>query len=324
MSDRLRLLVAAGSAALLVLVATASVLVARGRLENASATSPTVVSLEARHQLIARSTAPATLGHVISQGGGSRRVSALICTRVYAVRGTVACLRPDGDLPTYQLAVLDRNLRVTDEVPLVGVPNRVRVSPSGRWIAWTVFVAGDSYNGGRFSTRVGLLDLAKHELVDTLEDYEVIRDGRRSRPRDRNFWGVTFATDDRHFYATMSTAGKRWLVQGDVAQRTVRLLRVNVECPSLSPDGTRIAFKSAIGGDPRRGWRLSVLDLTTRAVTPLAELRSVDDQAAWLDSHTVAYGIVRKGGHADVWSVPADGSGTPVVLIPDAESPAAL
>ena len=67
-----------------------------------------------------------------------------------------------------------------------------------------------------------------------------------------------------------------------------------------------------------------MLDLATQTVTPLAETRSVDDQAAWIDDRTVAYGTASKGGHADVWSVAADGSGVPALLLRDAESPAAL
>jgi hypothetical protein len=263
-------------------------------------------------------------GHLISVSNGTREVSALSCARVYAAGGTGVCLRQDGDLTTYQLAVLDKNLAVQREIPLVGVPNRARVSASGRMVAWTVFVTGDSYNGGRFSTRAGILDTATGQLAGTLEDFAVTLDGRPYQAVDENFWGVTFASDDNRFYATMSTGGKRYLVEGDFAGNTVRTLRENVECPSLSPDGTRIAYKSAIGADPAKGWRLSVLDLASGQVTPLAETRSADDQPAWLDATTIGYGLVRDRGHIDVWSVPADGSGAPRVLIPDAESPAAL
>jgi dipeptidyl aminopeptidase/acylaminoacyl peptidase len=131
--------------------------------------------------------------------------------------------------------------------------------------------------------------------------------GKPYKAADLNFWGVTFTADDRRFYATMSTAGHRYLVEGDIASRSVRTLRENVECPSLSPDGRRLAFKSAVDGDPGHGWRLSVLDLATLRETGLAEHRSVDDQAAWIDSGTVAYGIRRGHGNADVWRVPADG-----------------
>jgi hypothetical protein len=122
----------------------------------------------------------------------------------------------------------------------------------------------------------------------------------------------------------MSSAGHRYLVVGDVAAQTVRTLADNVECPSLSPDRTRLVFKAAIGGDPARGWRLSVLDLATLARTPLAETRSVDDQAAWFDNRTVMYAVGRGAGRADVWSAAADGTGTPAILVPDAESPTPL
>jgi hypothetical protein len=69
---------------------------------------------------------------------------------------------------------------------------------------------------------------------------------------------------------------------------------------------------------------LSVLDLATMTRTVLAETRSVDDQAAWYDDTTVMYALRRGPKAADVWSVPADGTGHAAVLIPDAESPAAL
>jgi hypothetical protein len=226
-------------------------------------------------------------------------------------------------LATYALSVLDADLHERDSYPLVGVPNRARVSPSGHMFAWTVFVAGDSYNGGQFSTRVGMLNTVTGDTVDTLEDFAVIRDGVPYTAVDENFWGVTFA-DDNRFYATMSSAGRRYLVQGDIAARTVRTLAENVECPSLSPDGKRLVFKAAIGGDPTKGWRLSVVDLATLARLPLAETRSVDDQAAWLDNDTVMYGVGRGADQSDIWSVAGDGTGTATILVPDAESPAAL
>ena len=104
----------------------------------------------------------------------------------------------------------------------------------------------------------------------------------------------------------------------------MRTVASDVECPSLSPDGTRLVFKQAIGGDPAKGWRLTVLDLTTLVRTPLAETRSVDDQAAWFDNATVMYAVHRGARGSDVWSVPASGGGRPTLLVPDAESPAAL
>jgi Tol biopolymer transport system component len=89
----------------------------------------------------------------------------------------------------------------------------------------------------------------------------------------------------------------------------------DVECPSLSPDATRLAFKLRKGGS----WRLHVLDLKTGRRTPLAETRSVDDQVEWLDDGRILYGY-----QGDVWVVPADGKGRPRVYLNDALSPAVV
>jgi hypothetical protein len=319
-NQRTKVGLAVAGCAVLAVVAGAAIVAAR----PAPPVATTAVSLSPRSAVVALSTADGSRGHLVAVTGGRAQVSALTCARVYAAAGTGVCLRQDGDLPTYEVAVVDANLAVRRELPLVGVPNRARVSPTGRLVAWTVFVAGDSYNGGRFSTRVGILDTRTGQLVSTVEDWPVAVDGRPYTAADRNFWGVTFSRDDRHFYATMSTGGHRYLVHGDLATRRLTAVRENVECPSLSPDETRVAFKSARDGDPAHGWRLSVLDLATGRVTPLAETRDVDDQAAWLDDHTVAYALPRDRDHADVWQVPADGTGTPRVLVPDANSPATL
>jgi WD40-like Beta Propeller Repeat len=325
-TTKARVLFAVLASAVLLAGAAAYVVAAADR-RSAQAAAAVVVDAGPGDRLLFRSTAVDSYGRIatVERGApaGPRTVSRVSCDRVYAAGGAAICLRPDGPLATYQLAVLDRRLRERETYPLVGVPNRARVSPSGRMLAWTVFVTGDSYNGGRFSTRVGMLNAATGEPVDTLESFAITRDGRPYRSVDVNFWGVTFV-DDQHFYATMSTAGRRYLVSGDVAAQTVRTLDSNVECPSLSPDRTRLVFKQARRGDPAKGWRLTVLDLATMTRTPLAEARGVDDQAAWLDNDTVMYAVRRGARGSDVWSVPASGGGRPALLIPDAESPTAL
>ncbi|MGW2661993.1 TolB family protein [Nocardia tengchongensis] len=322
-----RILLALAGAVLLTAVAVGYGLFSGTRAHPAVAVDDTM-SLASGPRILFRSTASDSNGHLASVAaadpGAPRSVSALECLRVDAAHGTGICLRPDGALPTFQAAILDTNLHVTKEIPLVGVPNRTRISGDGRLAAWTVFVAGDSYNNGRFSTRAGLIDLGTGDMIDSLEFLSVTVDGRPYTAPDLNFWGITFAADDNTFYATMSTDGRRYLVQGDIAAKTVKTLAQNVECPSLSADGKRIAFKSAIDGDPAKGWRLSVLDLATGARTPLAETRSVDDQSAWLDANTIGYAIARGSGDADIWAVPADGSGSARLLVPHAESPAAL
>lgn len=190
-------------------------------------------------RIMFRSTAPDSKGQVAfvakDNPGGPRSVSALTCLRVYAAGGTGTCLRQDGALATFQIAILDKNLNVQKAIPLVGVPNRTRVSGDGRLVAWTVFVAGDSYNHGRFSTRAGLIDLKTEDMIDSLEFLSVTLDGHPYTAPDLNFWGITFAADDNTFYATMSTAGQRYLAQGDIATKSVHTIARNVECPSLSP-----------------------------------------------------------------------------------------
>ena len=70
------------------------------------------------------------------------------------------------------------------------------------------------------------------------------------------------------------------------------------------------------------------MDLSSGAVTPLAELRSVDDQAEWLDDSTILYALPDASAPTpmvtDVWRVPADGSGAPDLLLEGASSPAVL
>ncbi|MEU0883339.1 hypothetical protein ABZ345_32430 [Lentzea sp. NPDC005914] len=326
MTTRSRILLALVGVVVLTAAAVVYTGLVRARNRDATATTDTVTLTGPR--LLFRSTADAERGHLVTVAaddpGGARAVSNVTCNRVYAAGGTGLCLRPENGLTTYQLVVFDAALAVKQEIPLVGLPNRARVSPSGQRVAWTVFVTGDSYNGGKFSTRAGMLDTTSGALEGTLEDFGVTVDGRPYQAADLNFWGVTFAQDENRFFATMSTGNHRYLVEGDFTARTVRTVRDNVECPSLSPDGKRIAFKSAVDGDPAKGWRISVLDLAGGGITPLAEGRGVDDQPAWLDARTVAYAIPRGGGHSDVWAVPADGSGQARLLIPEAESPSAL
>lgn len=254
---------------------------------------------------------------------GPREVTGERCQRAYAAGGTVSCLRPAAALNAGELVVFDSALRRLRSVPLTGIPNRTRVSPSGRMVSWTEFVDGHSYSSGGFSTNAGVLDLRTGGVIWSLEYFRTTRDGVDLVDPDTNYWGVTFTDDDNRFYASMSAASKRYLVRGDVAAMRMEVVAENVECPSLSPDGTRIAFKAAVNGDPGLGWRLSTMDLRTGRVVPLAETRSVDDQPAWLDHDTVGYAIRRDDAVSDVWSVPADGSGQPRLLVPAASSPAA-
>jgi dipeptidyl aminopeptidase/acylaminoacyl peptidase len=251
---------------------------------------------------------------------GRRRQSKAECSRGYTAGGRILCLHPDPEAAgTFQLSVLDDHFNPIHEVPINGVPTRTRVSADGRMMGYTVFVSGDSYLTSGFSTRSGILDLATEALASSLEDFAI--DGRKP-PTDANFWGISFAADDNTFYATMSTGTHLYLVQGDFAAETITVLDDGVECPSLSPDGNRLVYKKRL---PDLTWQLWVYDLAAKSRTQLAEPGNVDDQGAWIDDQTIMYGkLDESDGSLSVWSVPADGTGTPTMIIPDAESPSAV
>jgi hypothetical protein len=264
---------------------------------------------------------------------GPRTITSLACDRAYAAAGTVACLRPVDPQTDTQLVVLDSQLHERQSIPLTGFPNRTTVSPSGHMVAWTLVIGGHSYPDAGFSTSTGILDTRTGTLIRSLEEFVIVKDGQPYQAADINFSSVTFA-DDNRFYASMSSDGHSYLVEGDITGRRVRTVAEGVECPSLSPDGSRIAFMHANGGvdqhDSSHGghdgsettWRLSILDLETLQIIHLGEPRSVDDQAIWLDGATVAYGVQQPDGTNNVWAIPANGTGSPSLLIPGANSPA--
>ncbi|MYW05935.1 PD40 domain-containing protein, partial [Streptomyces sp. SID3343] len=257
--------------------------------------------------------------------GADRAVASRSCLVFHAARGTGVCLQPAKvAIGTYDAVILDANLREKSRHALAGTPSRARVSPSGRLAAWTSFVNGESYAGLNFSTRTAILDTVTGRLDDNLEEYTLRRGDDVIRAPDINVWGVTFAADDTTFYATVATGGHTYLARGDRASRTLRTVRENAECPSLSPDGTRVAYKKRVPGlDADRPWHLYVLNLADLTETPLAETRTLDDQAEWLDDSRVAYSLPGDL-RGDVWATPADGSGRPTLLIPHALSPAVL
>lgn len=264
---------------------------------------------------------------------GVRSVAALTCDRLYFAAGSGVCLETRrAGIATYQAHLFDSSLAVRHSLPLAGVPSRARISPDGRLGAFTVFVSGHSYNAPGFSTQTSIINTADGQpVVGDLETWEVRRDGAVMHGADFNFWGVTFTPDSRRFFATLSGGGKLYLVEGDIAARRMQVIHEDVECPSVSPDGTRIAFKRRAPMDAagRRIWRLVVLDLATRSETLLdKETRNVDDQVEWLGNREIIYSMPQdeqqSSASTDLWALAVDASAPPRLLLPFAFSPAVL
>lgn len=296
-----------------------------------TAAPESVAAVQAQPHVVLRNLATAAEAGFVAvtplrAPGGPRQITDFACSRVHMAAGHGLCLAEQHDDPfgsPYRVRFFGPDFRTVHELPLAGLPSRARVSPDGRFGASTVFVNGDSYAvAGAFSTRTTIYDMASGRSLGDLETFTAIRDGQRFESVDFNYWGVTFdPADSNHFYATLGTGGHAYLVEGDAAARTVKVLRDGVECPSLSPDGKRIAFKQQVPGagllDVK--WRLSVLSLASLADEPLAESRNVDDQAEWLDDGTVLYSV-----ESDIYAVPADGQGTPQLFAGRADSPSVL
>ncbi|HWI96844.1 MAG TPA: hypothetical protein VNS60_12325 [Solirubrobacterales bacterium] len=286
---------------------------------------PQAGAVLARSDLMVRAVEPANPRlngrvFIVEHGDVKQLPGDLSCERVYYAAGHGVCMGIAPSGVDYTAQVFNSKMETVHEIALTGLPSRARVSSDGRYGAMTVFVTGDSYLSSptAFSTRTTILDMASGKQVGQLEQFKVSKDGVPFDAVDFNFWGVTFdPRDSNRFYATLGSGGVHYLVEGDIRDKTMRTLRDGVECPSLSPDGKQIAYKSRIGKEAR--WRLRVLDLATLADHAVAEERSIDDQVEWLDDDTLVYPDER-----NVYTVPADGSGEPGLLVKDATSPVRL
>lgn len=263
----------------------------------------------------------------LSDPTAERSLTDLACDRVYATAQLQSCLHIDrGVVTTFTGTLSDASGREIRSWPLAGVPSRTRLSADSSLIAATSFVTGEAYATVGFATMTTISATDGSQDYGNLEDFALFVDDARITAADRNVWGVTFTDDDNTFYATAASNNQTWLVRGDLAARTLTAIRDTVECPSLSPDGGRIAYKKKVSTSATPQWTIAVLDLTTGTETMLPEIRNVDDQVVWLDDDTILYGLAREEtvGDSDVWSVSANGDADPELFLAHAWSPSVV
>jgi hypothetical protein len=254
---------------------------------------------------------------------GPHFVTPLQCDRVYYAGTRGLCLTAATDTPgvaSYVARIFDEHFTQLKTFTLTGPPSRTRLSPDGRRAAFTVFDEGHSYADGVFSTRTTIGDPIAGTAIGELESWKITRDGAPFFNKDFNFWGVTFAHDGNTFYATLRTQGSAYLIEGQVDTREARVLMQGAECPSLSPDQSRIAFKKRLGGSGG-WWQLSLYDVSSHGVRPLSgDTESVDDQVEWLDASSLIYFRPNADGNI-VWRLEVDGGTPPQPFVREGFSP---
>lgn len=264
-------------------------------------------------------------GHVASVAfedpSGPRELGDVACDRVDVNAGLLSCMQVvRGIPPSYRTSMLDLDFRPQAEWPLPGVPSRTRISDSGL-VATTAFVTGHSYATNTFSTETTVKSVGGLDYGN-LEDFSIYIDGQELTAVDRNVWGVSFEKNDE-FYATVASGSKTWLVHGDLQKKVMTSVLENAECTSISPDGTRVAYKKRRAGEGPVHWDAAFLDLATHQETVISLETSFDDQLEWLNDETLVFGMPRVDsvGDSDVYSLRAAKDATPQVLIEHAWSP---
>lgn len=260
----------------------------------------------------------------IADPAGPRELFQTVCDRVDATAQYISCMRTQRGIPTtFETRILDAQANSIDEWPLSGVPSRTRISEAGL-VATTAFVTGHSYATDSFSTETVIRSVQGQDFGN-LENYSIFIDGQELTAIDRNVWGVTFATENK-FYATVASAGKTWMVEGNLEKRRMNSIIENAECPSVAPDQSKVAYKKRRAQSGLAHWDIAILDLKTQKEIILPLEPGFDDQVEWLDSQTLLFGMLRTEsvGDSDVYSIKATTNAQPQLFIKDAWSPSVV
>lgn len=249
---------------------------------------------------------------------GARISTDLVCERVHFAAGRGLCLAGEhGETSEYSAILFDDSFSPGRRIALDGAPAFAQVARDGRFGAISIQTRPSTPEAPIAPLDALLVDMTSGQVVANLDTYRIVRDGKVETDPDMDVWGVTFR-DDGSFLASIRTKGNVYLVEGELGSDQLTIKAPNVSAPSLSPDGTRVAYAklvSSIGPT----WRLHVMDLETLEETPLAETRSIDEQPEWLDDDTILYGLA-----TDIWSARADGTGDPQPYLFSGLSPAVV
>lgn len=255
---------------------------------------------------------------------GQRALTDMVCDRVAERAGLISCMKTQRGIPTtFENEVFDSEGNRLETLPLPGVPSRTRISDGGL-IATTSFVTGHSYAAGSFSTET-TVTRQDGSGFGNLEEFTMLVDGKELTATDRNVWGVSFASEDE-FYVTVASGGTTWLMKGSFSKRTLTSVIENAECPSVSPDRTRVAYKKRTGSGATVHWDIAVLDLKSGKETVIGLRDGFDDQLEWLDDNRLLFGVPRAGavGDSDVYVIDAQADAEPALLIEHAWLPSVV
>lgn len=285
--------------------------------------------LDSANRLVFRNTAMGEgYGRVASvdlaDPQGARELSGIACDRVDATAGLTSCMQTVRGIPTtFETRIYTGEAQPATVWPLSGIPSRTRVSEGGL-VATTAFVTGHSYAADSFSTETTIKSVDGTDYGN-LEDYSIMVEGRPLTAIDRNVWGVTFVSDTE-FYATVASGGATWLVSGNLDRRELVSVIQNAECPSISPDHSRVAYKKRRAGSGLAHWDIAILDLHTRKETVIRLESGFDDQLEWLDQETLLFGMPQEGtpGDSNVYSIAATADAAPQLFVEHAWSPSVI
>lgn len=298
----------------------------KNRTTGASAAAVSDESLPVENRIVFRNTATGTgygkLAAVsLDDPQGERSLAQTACDRADAAAGIISCMRTVRGVPTtFETDVLDASGDLIETQPLAGLPSRTRVSDGGL-VATTSFVTGHSYATDSFSTETVIKGTDGADYGN-LEYFTLMVDGQELTAIDRNVWGVTFVNEDE-FYATAASDGKTWLMKGSISAQSMTSVLENAECPSISPERDKVAYKKRSTRLGLIHWDIAVLDLATMKEISIPLDDGYDDQIEWLDNNTMLFGQPRTGevGDSDIFKVKVEENAIPELFIEHAWSP---